>query len=100
MHFITRRRLREFWVEHPSAKRPLMAWYTQTKHAQWQSLVDVREIFPSADQVQRLTVFNIGGNKYHLITRIEYAQQKVYIRSVMTHAEYDKERWKDDPWYN
>jgi len=60
----------------------------------------VKQDFPSADQVQRLTIFNIGGNNYRLIVRIEYAQQKVYIRSIVTHAEYDKGRWKDDPWYS
>ena len=51
--------------------------------------VEVKRDFPSADQVQRFTVFNIGGNNYRLIVRIEYTPQKVYIRSVRTHAGYD-----------
>jgi mRNA interferase HigB len=94
------RRLREFWENHASAKKPLQAWYVHAKQAQWQNLAEVKQDFPSADQVQRFTIFNIGGNNYRLIVRIEYAQQKVYIRSIVTHAEYDKGRWKDDPWYS
>ena len=94
------RRLREFWENHTSAKKPLQAWYAHVKQSQWHNLAEVQQDFPSADQVQRLTIFNIGGNNYRLIVRIEYGQQKVYIRSILTHAEYDKGRWKDDSWYS
>lgn len=99
MHIITRSRLRQFGKEHPDAESSLKSWYTIAKRAAWQNLTDVRQIYPHADQVGRLTIFNIGGNKYRLIVRIEYARQEVYIRHVLTHAEYDKERWKDDSWY-
>lgn len=51
--------------------------------------------FPSADRVGKLTVFNIGGNKVRLIAAIHYNRKKVYIRAVLTHAEYDEERWKE-----
>jgi mRNA interferase HigB len=44
-------------------------------------------------------VFNIGGNDFRLITRVEYQRQEIYIRGVLTHAEYDKEDWKNDPWF-
>jgi mRNA interferase HigB len=60
----------------------------------------VREVFSSADQVGNLTVFNIGGNKYRLIAFVDYTYQKVFIRHVMTHAEYDQDDWKKDNWYN
>lgn len=100
MHIISRRRLKEFWSEHPSAQRPLQAWYAHAKQAQWRNLAEVKRDFPSADQVQRFTIFNIGGNNYRLIVRLEYAQQKIYIRSLLTHAEYEKDRWKNDPWYS
>ncbi|MEH2048916.1 type II toxin-antitoxin system HigB family toxin [Nostoc sp.] len=53
------------------------------------SFVELREMFPSADQVGKLTVFNIGGNKVRLIAAIHYNRQKVYIRAVLTHSEYD-----------
>jgi len=77
----------------------LRSWYKLTYEAEWQNFVDLRQIYPSADQVSNLTVFNIGGNNYRLIALVDYKYQKVFIRHVLTHAEYDKEDWKNDPWY-
>ncbi|MCL1463001.1 type II toxin-antitoxin system HigB family toxin [Argonema galeatum] len=65
----------------------------------WQNLDELRQDFASADLVVNLTVFNIGGNNYRLITLVDYEKQKVFIRHVLTHAEYDKEDWKNDDWY-
>ncbi len=53
-------------------------------------------MFPNADSVGECTVFNIDGNKYRLITKINYKTKIVYIRFVLTHLEYDKDKWKDD----
>ncbi|PAX51896.1 type II toxin-antitoxin system HigB family toxin [Brunnivagina elsteri] len=99
MHIITRSRLVEFWDKYSGAETSLRTWYKLTSLAQWQNFVELREAFPSADQVGNLTVFNIGGNKYRLIVLVDYKYQKVFIRDVLTHAEYDKEEWKNDPWY-
>jgi mRNA interferase HigB len=55
----------------------------------------LRETFPSADQVGKLTVFNIGGNKVRLIAAIHYNRKKIYVRAVLTHSEYDEQRWKE-----
>ncbi|SFU34713.1 mRNA interferase HigB [Nitrosomonas eutropha] len=55
---------------------------------------DLRGTFASADYVDGLTVFNIGGNKYRLIASIHYNRHKVYIRAVLTHEEYDRDEWK------
>lgn len=99
MHIISMRRLREFWTIHPRAERPLRAWYTQVEQVRWQSFADVKRTFPAADLVKRLTIFNISGNHFRLIARIEYEQQKVYVRFVLTHTEYDQEEWKQDDWY-
>lgn len=96
MHVITRVRLKEFWEKHPNAENSLRLWYKLTSLAQWQNFVELRLVFPSADQVENLTVFNIGGNKYRLITLVDYEYQKVFIRHVLTHAEYDKQNWKND----
>ncbi|PSR15460.1 hypothetical protein C8255_22990 [filamentous cyanobacterium CCP3] len=90
MHIITRARLAAFWEKHPASRTSLLLWYKLTLTARWQSLVDVCRVLPTADSVGNLTVFNIGGNKYRLITLIDYTYQKVFIRSVLTHAEYDK----------
>jgi len=59
------------------------------------SIEEVRSVFPSADKVGKLTVFNIGGNKVRLITAIHYNRKKIYIRAVLTHKEYDEGSWKE-----
>jgi mRNA interferase HigB len=56
----------------------------------------VRDSFASASIVGDCVVFNIGGNKYRLITRIRYASQKVFVLKLMTHSEYDEDKWKDE----
>jgi mRNA interferase HigB len=66
-----------------------------SSRASWRSLVEVRGTYPHADLVGSVTVFNIAGNKYRLIARIQYASQAIYIRCVLTHAEYDKGDWKE-----
>ncbi|MGG6241915.1 type II toxin-antitoxin system HigB family toxin [Nodosilinea sp. AN01ver1] len=99
MHIITRARLAAFWEKHPDSKTSLLLWYKLTLTVRWQNLTEVRRVFPTADPVGNLTVFNIGGNKYRLITLIDYTYQKVFIRNVLTHAEYDKNNWKKDNWY-
>jgi mRNA interferase HigB len=99
MHIITRSRLVKFWERHPNARTSLLLWYKITVRADWKNFVEVREVFPSADLAGNFTVFNIGGNKYRLITLIDYTYQKVFIRYVLTHSEYDRDDWKKDKWY-
>ncbi|MGB7412704.1 MAG: type II toxin-antitoxin system HigB family toxin [Thermosynechococcaceae cyanobacterium] len=100
MHIITRSHLIRFWEKHPNAKPSLQLWYRLTSKATWQDLVEVRQTFSSADRVGQFTVFNIGGNNYRLIILIDYAYQKVFVRHILTHAEYNKEHWKRDSWFN
>ena len=88
--------LREFWEENKDAEAPLKSWFKTTDKANWQNLAETRESFPHADSVGTCTVFNIGGNKYRLITYINYRFQKVYTLHVLTHKEYDKDNWKVD----
>lgn len=96
MHVISKKKLREFWDRHPRAKSPLEAWYQVAKRAEWESVGDVRRTFNSADVVGRFVVFDIGGNKYRLIAAIHFNRGKLFIRHVLTHAEYDEGKWKDD----
>jgi mRNA interferase HigB len=70
MHVISRRALREFWAKHADAERPLRRWYRVVKQAEWKSFAEVRATYQAADQVDRFTMFNIGGNKYRLIVVI------------------------------
>ena len=72
MHVITRRRLNEFVERFPETHNALASWYRQMKRAEFASVEDVRTVFPSADKVGKLTVFNIGGNKVRLIAAIHY----------------------------
>ena len=95
MHIITRKRLNNFAAAHPTAKSALALWYSRIKSGVFQSFSDLRTVFPDADQVGKLTVFNIGGNKVRLIAAIHYNRQKVYIRAVLTHADYDMNKWKE-----
>ncbi|HET6384330.1 MAG TPA: type II toxin-antitoxin system HigB family toxin [Armatimonadota bacterium] len=95
MHVVTRRRLNEYAEKHPDALPGLEHWYQLMKQREFSSFADLRTIFPGADQVRKLTVFNIGGNKARLIAAIHYNRQKVYIRAILTHPEYDKGGWKE-----
>lgn len=83
-------------AQHADALARLDVWYRITKKATWTSIADVRKTFSSADAVGTCTVFNICGNKYRLIAWINYETQKVFIRHVLTHADYDKEDWKSE----
>lgn len=94
MHIITRRKLKEFAQRFSEAKEPLDTWYKLVNRAEFHNLMEIRSVFPAADNVLGLCVFNIGGNKFRLITKIEYRWQKVFIIAVLTHEEYDLGSWK------
>ena len=94
MHIIAKRPLIEFWTKYPDAEAPLRAWFSIMGNESFSDFVNLSATFGSADYVDGLTVFNIGGNKYRLIASIHYDRQKVYIRAILTHAEYDRNNWK------
>jgi mRNA interferase HigB len=94
MHVITRKRLNEFAREHPDAQSALEHWYRVMKTRRFTNFAQLRETFPSADQVDNKTVFNIGGNKYRLIAAIHYNRARIYVRAILTHRDYDKGTWK------
>jgi len=95
MRIITRKRLLEFAKTHPDCNTALDSWYKIVKHTKFNSFAELKQTFPSADQVGNLTVFNIGGNKARLIAAIHYNTSRVYIRYVLTHKEYDRGTWKE-----
>ena len=84
----------EFARIHPDARAPLNAWFTIVRKTDYTSFADLRMTFPSVDQVDRFTVFNIGGNKFRLIATIHYNRKKLYIRYVLTHTEYARSAWR------
>ncbi len=93
MHVISRKTLREAEKKHGDLVVALAVWFKVAKGARWKNIADVRKTYPFADPVGRYTVFNIKGNSYRLIAKIEYAKGRVYIRAIQTHAEYDKGAW-------
>ena len=94
MHVISRKKLLDAAQRHTELGAPLDVWFRIAKKADWQSLDAVRGVFPSADSVGPYTVFNIKGNSYRLIVEINYRSGRIFIRHVLTHAEYDKGKWK------
>ena len=96
MRVISRKKLKDAANSHAEATPALDSWYRITKKAHWKNLADVRMTWASADVYGSCTIFNIKGNKYRLIAWINYQTQKVFIRQVLTHADYTKGRWKND----
>lgn len=96
MRIITERKLREFWQKHKSAESPLRGWIKVVKSADWNDFTEVRRTFNHADIYKRCVIFDVGGNKYRIITMIEYQKHLVFIRSCLTHADYDEQKWQFD----
>jgi mRNA interferase HigB len=104
MHVISRKKLVEKSAIYHDAEEPLDVWYRITKRARWKNINEVRGAYPKADQVGTCVVFDIGGNKYRLITHIDYATEpkgkkkafggRVLTFDVLTHKEYDTDKWK------
>lgn len=94
MHIISRKILRTFWQKHPDSQSALTRWFKIIQKTEFKNFADLQVTFPSADLVGSLIVFNIGGNKYRLIASIHFNRQKVYIRHLLTHKEYDRGNWK------
>ncbi len=91
MRVISKRTLQEFWNTYPDSINPLVGWYTEAMKATWQSPQAIKAQYKTASFLRdNRVVFNIGGNKYRLIVKINYAYSAVYIRFVGTHSEYDK----------
>ena len=94
MHIITRKRLLEFAKKHPDCSSAIESWYRIVKRTDFNSFAELRQAFPNADQVGKLTVFNIGGNKARLIAAIHYNTNRIYVRHILTHKEYDRGTWR------
>jgi mRNA interferase HigB len=95
MHVISRKKLKEFSRRHPDASSAVDVWYRLIKAHDWDSFAEVRRLFGKrVDRVGKFLVFDLGGNKYRLIAVIHFNRHKLFIRHVLTHAEYDEDDWK------
>jgi mRNA interferase HigB len=88
---IAKKTLREFWIKHSDCEDQLKSWHKEAIEAFWNSPQDIKNDYPSASFLQdNRVVFNIKGNKYRLIVKINYDFAMIWIRFIGTHAEYDK----------
>ena len=102
MHVISKKMLREFW-ENPkyrNAEKLMKEWFQTVSDAEWHRFADVKSTFSSCDQVGSKTVFDVGGNKYRIIAFIDYECQRLFVRAVLDHKDYDKGNWKKDTFGN
>lgn len=90
MRVISRKWLNELARRHPDAKPGLDAWFHEAEDADWANPAQLREQYATASILKSRVVFNVGGNKYRLVVRINYAYRVVYVRFAGTHSEYDQ----------
>jgi mRNA interferase HigB len=90
MRIIAKGTLREFWTRYPDAEEPLLAWYREIEKEDWTKPSQVKDKYRSASFVGDRVVFNIKGNDYRLVVRINYPYRVVYVRFIGTHEEYDE----------
>ena len=101
MRITSPKKIKDFMALHANARGPLEDWLTIAKTAAWGSLADLRKDCPKSDAVpmksgRTATIVNVGGNSFRLALDIHYNTGVVYVRRVMTHAEYDKNAWHAD----
>ena len=91
--------LQEFWGAHSRAKSPLEKWIQTVEAATWRNFGQVKQAYGTASSYRKngrkFVIFNIGGNKYRLVTAINYQGQVVVVKITLTHSEYSKDKWKE-----
>lgn len=91
MRIVSKKILRDFWEKHDDCRQQLKSWFQETSNAEWKTPNEIRKEYPSASFLtDRRIVFNIKGNSYRLIIKINYDYQMIWIRFIGTHAQYDK----------
>ena len=96
MRIISEKKLREFWGIHPEAENSMREWIRVVRFADWESFSDIRKTFNHADIYRCCIIFDVGGNKYRIIAKVAYKIHIVFIRFVLTHKEYDEQKWQSD----
>lgn len=100
MHIISYKKIRDFILKHPVSKKSLNPWFRIVSNTDFGSFTDIKNLFPSADMVKNFVVFDVGGNNYRVIAFVDYEYRKLFIRHVLTHSEYGRQKWKKDNWFN
>ncbi|PSB58939.1 type II toxin-antitoxin system HigB family toxin [Chamaesiphon polymorphus] len=99
MHLISARRVKEAAARYPDVDRAIKAFCKKVEQAEWQNLIELQQDYQSAEAVGNFTVINIRGNKYRIILSIEYEEQIAYFKYFLTHADYDRDEWKNDLYF-
>ena len=94
MHIITQKRINDVKAEYPEVATGLDHWYKFMRAGHFRDFAELRLSFGSVDKVGKLFVFDIGGNKLRLIAAIHFNSGKVFIRHILSHADYDRNHWK------
>ena len=94
MHVISQKRIREAAARFPWHEGALLSWYSLMKTTTFENFAALRCAFPGVDKVGRYFVFNVAGNHLRIVTAVHFNRRIVYIREVLTHTEYDDEKWK------
>lgn len=94
MRVISKNPLRQFWLRHPESKAILEEWFKRASKFEAMSFSELKQTFGSADYIEGITIFDVGGNRYRLVAVIHYDKQRLYVRHVMTHSEYDRNDWR------
>ncbi|MBI3012480.1 MAG: type II toxin-antitoxin system HigB family toxin [Elusimicrobia bacterium] len=94
MRIVYWNRIAIFIREHPNSKPSLNAWVQIMERNTFTHFTQLRQTFSSADYVKSYTIFNISGNRVRLITLINYTLNLISVEQVLTHAEYDKKKWR------
>jgi mRNA interferase HigB len=91
LRVIAKKILRDFWQKHSDSEQQLKSWFLEANKAQWKNSNEIKLEYPSASILgNNRVVFNIKGNNYRLIIKVNYQYQIIWIRFIGTHAEYDK----------
>lgn len=94
MEILNSRVIKQFIAEHADAEAPLTDWVIKTRAADWKNNADVQKTFNGADHLgDQKFIFNIGGNKFRLAAMVWISQERVFVLKIVTHAEYDKEKF-------
>ncbi|MES2217941.1 MAG: type II toxin-antitoxin system HigB family toxin [Pseudomonadota bacterium] len=94
MHIITKKRIKEVKVLFPECASSLDGWYQVICKNNFKNFAELRMFFNTIDRVGNLYVFDIGGNKLRIIASIHFNRQRLYIRNILSHIDYDKGKWK------
>ena len=91
MRVVAKKILRDFWEKHEDCEQQLKAWFREAQKAEWKNPNQIKIEYPSASILNdNRVVFNIKGNNYRLIVKINYEYEMIWIRFIGTHTEYDK----------